>query len=400
MPAEPVKVLVVDDEKDYLSDFLSLFTLKSQGKYQILTANSGAEALEVLKKEPIAVIVSDQRMPQMTGSELLSAVAKVYPQTVRVLLTGYSDIDAVIDAVNRGAIYRYISKDTPLKEIEIVIRQGIEKYQLEENNRRLLHAKKRLLKSLALQENLSVVGTFGQQIHQRMEALVMNLFNYVFQMRKEGDEQAVMGEFQRLQGALARLRELASFSEAVSKKSGGMEKGDLNLLVKESVEKARSVAGKDCEFLLELGNGLPQIPLHRYSFQRVMKELLGNAILFGPRQGKKVTVKTSYQERAPAGDEESGIRIEISDNGPGIPAAELPKLFAPFYTTFGTTRPDLPHPPMAPDEHNLSADYHYGFGLPIAQWIMSLRHHGTVELVSETGKGTTAVVTIPVVKEG
>lgn len=397
MPAELLKVLVVDDEKAYLEDFLSLFSIRSKGKYEVLTANGGEEALQLLQREPVAVIVSDQRMPRMTGAELLAQVARLTPHTVRILLTGYADIEAVIEAVNKGEIYRYVSKDTPLKEIEIIIRQGLDKYRLEELNRQLLSAKKRLLKSLAVQENLSVVGTFGQQIHQRMEALVMNLFNYVFEMRREGGEQAVLAEFQKLQGALSRLRELSSFSERLQAAPSGTERCDLNLLVQEAVDRAKRVA-KSCEFQLELGK-LPEIPVHRYSLQRVMKELLENAILFGAQEGKRIQVKTCLVEASPTSDEESVIRLEIHDNGPGIAATEIPKSFAPFYTSFATVAPPEANQPPAAEEYNLGSYYHYGFGLPIAQWIVSLRHNGTVELMSEPGKGTTAVVVLPLLKQ-
>ena len=385
------KVLVVDDEKDYLDDFLSLFSRKAAGRYEVLTAAGGTQALEILAREPIAVVVSDQRMPQMSGSELLSQVAKLHPGTVRILLTGYSDIDAVIEAVNKGEIYRYVSKDLPLKEIEIVIQQGLEKNRTEEQNRQLLRAKKQLLKSLAAQENLSVVGTFGQQIHQRLEALVMNLFNYVFQMDREKDEKGFLAEFQRLQGALGRLRELSSFSEKLRPDSPGTERGQVNLIVQEAAERARK---QGAELLLDLAPVLPEIPIHRYSLNRALKELIENGLLFGPKQGKKVTIRTRYHEAAPGGDEESCIRIEIEDNGGGIPASEIPKTFAPFYTTFQTAEAGGAAP--ASEEYNLTPNAHYGFGLPIAQWIIGMRFNGTVELASETGKGTKAIVTLPV----
>jgi len=384
------KVLVVDDEKSYLDDFLSLFSRK----FEVVTAAGGREALALLEKEPVAVIVSDQRMPGMTGSEFLSEAARLYPRQVRILLTGYSDIDAVVEAVNKGEIYRYISKDTPLKEIELVVRQGLEKYNLEEANRQLLQAKKRLLKTLAVQENLSVVGTFGQQIHQRIETLVMNLFNYIFQMGKERDEKSVMDEFQRLQGALARLRELSSFSERLRDGTSGMEKTDLNHLVREAAEKAKKAAKDPVDLSMDLAR-VPEIPVHRYSFLRVMKELLENALLFGQKQGPKIAVRTRYEEATRGGEEESAIRIEVEDNGLGIPPDQLSKAFAPFYSTFPSVVPQgVPQP--APDEYNLGPHFHYGFGLPIAQWILCMRHQGMVELMSRPGKGTTAVITIPV----
>ena len=138
------KVLLVDDEQEYLDDFLSLFS----EKFQLLTACGGEAALRLLENEAIGVVVSDQRMPKMSGTELLAEISRRYPQTVRILYTGYSDIHAIIDAINKGEVYRYLSKDAPLKEVEIVIRQAIEQFKLQETNRRLLQEVRKLQEEL------------------------------------------------------------------------------------------------------------------------------------------------------------------------------------------------------------------------------------------------------------
>jgi CheY-like chemotaxis protein len=101
------RLLIVDDEPNILSALRRL--LRHEG-YEIHTAASGAAALEVLALEPIQVVVSDQRMPGMSGTEFLGHVKAIYPQTVRIALSGYADLTAVTDAVNRGAIYRFLSK--------------------------------------------------------------------------------------------------------------------------------------------------------------------------------------------------------------------------------------------------------------------------------------------------
>ena len=396
MPAadEP-RVLVVDDEKNYLSDFLTLFSKK----FNLVTASGGQEALDLLAKEAVAVVVSDQRMPKMSGSEFLAQVSQRYPSTIRILLTGYSDIDAVVEAVNKGEIYRYVSKDTPLKEIEIVVRQAVEKFRLEETNRQLLWAKKRLIKSLAVRENLSMVGAFGHEVHQKMESLVVNLFNYVFQMGKEANEKTFLVEFHKLQGALTRLRELSSFSERLRVSSVGTQKGGLNEMIQEAARRASEIVKKNggCEIQFNLDDHLPTLSVQRYSFMRVLKELLENAILFGPKEGRKIKIRSRYVKGSLEGTlaEEPAVVIEIEDNGSGIPPVEISKAFAPFYTTLSALSPPEGSVPPPPDEYNLSPYHHYGFGLPIAQWIVSVRHNGTVDLNSRPGKGTTATVTLP-----
>src|SRR5215213_10169769 len=98
-------ILVVDDEADILFSLRALL----RRDFEVHTAESGAQALEVLRQHPVHVIMSDQRMPEMTGAELLSRTRGEYPQAVRIIFTGYADLKAVIDAVNRGEIYRYLT---------------------------------------------------------------------------------------------------------------------------------------------------------------------------------------------------------------------------------------------------------------------------------------------------
>ncbi len=100
-------LLLVDDEDNILRALVRL--LHSEG-YPILTANSGATALQVLANNDVHVILSDQRMPAMTGSEFLGHAKELYPDTVRMVLSGYADLAAVTDAINRGNIYKFLSK--------------------------------------------------------------------------------------------------------------------------------------------------------------------------------------------------------------------------------------------------------------------------------------------------
>ena len=104
--AEKLNLLFVDDEKQILIPLKAMF----KKRYGVFTAVSGPSALEIIRDNSIQIIVSDQRMPEMTGIELLKRVKRISPHTVRILLTGYADINAVIDSVNTGEIFRFIEK--------------------------------------------------------------------------------------------------------------------------------------------------------------------------------------------------------------------------------------------------------------------------------------------------
>jgi len=115
-------LLLVDDEPDCLAPMETLL----QEDYSVLAANSGAEALESLDKNSVDIVIADQRMPKMTGVELLTKVRELYPDIVRVVLTAYTDFDAMIEAINEGRVYRYIIKPWDVDDMRLVIRQALE----------------------------------------------------------------------------------------------------------------------------------------------------------------------------------------------------------------------------------------------------------------------------------
>ncbi|TNE79047.1 MAG: response regulator [Bacteroidetes bacterium] len=136
---ETICVLYVDDEENNLLAFKAAF----RRDFQVITAISGAEALEKLKEHEVHVIITDQRMPGMTGVEFLQKVIPLYPDPIRILLTGYSDINAVIDAINKGEVYRYLTKPWDNEFLKTTIRQAHEVLHLRAENERLVDELKR-----------------------------------------------------------------------------------------------------------------------------------------------------------------------------------------------------------------------------------------------------------------
>ena len=124
MPAEKISILYVDDEENNLFSFKATFRIK----YQVLTAISGTEALKILETKPVHLIITDQRMPEMTGVEFLEKVLEKYPDPMRILLTGYADMDAVVDAVNKGKIFHYLAKPWNEEELDLTINMAYAKY--------------------------------------------------------------------------------------------------------------------------------------------------------------------------------------------------------------------------------------------------------------------------------
>lgn len=116
-------VLFVDDEERIVKTLSVLF--KMQGKYNVLTATSAEQALELFNTNTVHVIVSDQRMPETTGVELLSTIREKSPNTIRILLTGYADLSAIVGSINDGEVYRYITKPWNNETLKTTVEQAM-----------------------------------------------------------------------------------------------------------------------------------------------------------------------------------------------------------------------------------------------------------------------------------
>lgn len=127
-------LLLVDDEANILSSLRRLFRRRG---YRILTAGSGAEGLEVLAQHPVGVIVCDQRMPEMTGSEFFYKVKALYPDTLRIILSGYTDLESVTEAINVGAVFKFFTKPWDDEVLCDNVAEAFRIHELREDNQRL-----------------------------------------------------------------------------------------------------------------------------------------------------------------------------------------------------------------------------------------------------------------------
>lgn len=125
MSDKKIDILYLDDEENNLISFKATFRIK----YNVFTALNAELAMKILETKPIQVIITDQRMPGITGVEFLEKVIEKYPDPVRILLTGYADMSAVIDAVNIGKIYHYLSKPWNEEELDAAISNAYEVYR-------------------------------------------------------------------------------------------------------------------------------------------------------------------------------------------------------------------------------------------------------------------------------
>jgi len=148
------KVLIVDDEPANLRALERLF----RGRYDVLTAASGAAALQLLRQQDVALLIADQRMPEMTGIELLKQTVTLRPRMVRIILTGYTDVNALVEAINSGQVYRYVTKPWSNEELQLTVKRALEHYETNRNRWELELANQRLLARLREIQLLATVS--------------------------------------------------------------------------------------------------------------------------------------------------------------------------------------------------------------------------------------------------
>ncbi len=134
MEGKDFNILYIDDEVHNLVSLKANF----RKEYTVFTAESAEEGKKILKENKIQIIITDQRMPNITGIEFLASILNEYPDPIRILLTGFADTETVIEAINKGQVYRYIMKPFNYSELKVTIDNAFEVYFLREKNKELM----------------------------------------------------------------------------------------------------------------------------------------------------------------------------------------------------------------------------------------------------------------------
>jgi signal transduction histidine kinase len=369
-------VLYVDDEP------YALETVQRQFKdeFTVLTASSAAKGLEVLGEREVALVLSDQRMPDLSGTQFLARVRAEHPETVRMLLTAYSDLESVVDAINLGNVCRYLTKPYEERELRMAFREGIERYVLVKERDRLYAEKIETMKRVAHANRLSAVGTLAAGLaHEINNPLVpISTFLQMLPAKRSEDQpdeeywgalyQVTVKEVERIRGL---IRQLLTYAKFTGEAELNLEPVDFNALAHHMVvfldPQARS---KGVTVALTPAPTLTPVWVDAERIKQVFLNLLLNAIQAMPAGGTvAVTVRATTVKGWPHAE------VEVADTGIGIPPEHLEKLFTPFFTTKG---------------HEGS-----GLGLLTCHQVVD-EHHGLIHVQSEVGRGTTFTVRLPI----
>jgi signal transduction histidine kinase len=371
-------VLVVDDEPASLRALAR--TLRDSNR--VATAPTAAQGLAALASEPIALMIVDQRMPEMTGTELLARAAVEYPETIRVLLTGYTDVDTLVEAINTGRVYYYLTKPWEPHELRLVVRRGLERYDAEAERRRLIRALEqacqRARREADQKGRLLTIATheLGTPLHVLSNALALMAEADVPLAARPWLDTA-----HRSAGWLA--RGLAQMATAARWRSGGLplhtapvDVGGLLREVQATFE--RSITGRTLALQFDVPEGLPTITADRVWLERALYNLISNAVRFTP-DGGSVTVTAAAADAA--------VEISVADTGIGIETSLLDEVFEPFSAAGGEI------------QLHTSGRFEFGsrglgLGLAITKTIME-QHGGTISVRSRRGVGSRFTVVLP-----
>lgn len=378
-------LLVVDDEPDVVQSLRDLL----RREYNVLGATRARDGLRLLHQQPVHVVMTDQRMPETSGVEFLRSVRRDCPDAIRLLFTGYADIKAVIDAINEGHVYRYITKPWDPEELRMVLHQAGEQYDLlqerqqllddlRRKNRELEQANAELRQANALKEAFINVAS-----HELRTPLTILLSLPELALRMKDLDVTTADWFRRIQQAgtrLHRLVELLLQMLRVGRFERPLERRptDAAALVREAVEDVRPFLEQRRQQLREeLPPDLGAFDVEAGKIRICLNELLLNAIKFTPDGG---TIEVRGRRDADA------VRLQVRDNGIGIAAVDLPHIFEPFFTERDVSR-------------HSSGQFEFGrrglgLGLSLVRAFVHM-HGGTVQADSTPGQGTTFTMTLP-----
>jgi signal transduction histidine kinase len=380
-------LLIVDDEVDVLESLRHQF----HRTYRVLTSVSGSRAIEILQQDDVDLILSDQRMPGMSGDIFLRQARQLKPDAIRMLFTGYADIQAVINAVNEGHIFRYILKPWDTVELEGIIRQGVEQCdllaerrrlitQLQTANAQLLQANEELARAGQLKTAFIEVASHEFNTPITLVLGLTELLRLGNPLRPD-DEQEILRQITTSGRQLARLvTNMLTLLRAEDFRRT-LLRSPLKLvdLIERVVDQVRPfLLVRQIRLHAELADDLGTFEIDGDKISAVLINLLTNAIKFTPDGGQIELVA-----RCPASD---AAEIYVEDRGVGLEPQALKHLFQPFFTQFD------------PSRHS-SGDFGFckrglGLGLSIARQFVDM-HGGRIEAASREGGGTRITLHLP-----
>lgn len=353
------EILYVDDEPSNLIVFEAAF----EEQFHVITCRSAEEALAYLEAHPVPVVVADQRMPEMTGVEMFVRVRTMYPHTQRVILSGFTDSDAAIDAINQGQIFQFVRKPWQRIELLSVLQRALDAHDMSLQNSVLTDR-------LLISERSAMLGQATARIAHEI-ANQLNILPLIELIEEEYADDAQLQHFARVaRTTYEHLNELINEVKDFMRFDGqGVELKPLSLA--ESIQELMSFL----RFRADIAPGLVASEIradstvlgNKLKLHQVLVNLIMNAAhAVGKKSDGRVNVTLDRSDEAAI--------ITVADNGAGIPLDVQERMWEPFFTTKGTAG--------------------NGMGLDIARRLIEA-HHGQITCASSPGTGTVFTIRLP-----
>lgn len=377
-------LLVIDDEVEITKSLHRQF----RRRYNVFSANSANDALPILEQENIQVVLSDQRMPGLTGIDFFSKIKNKYPDALKLILTGYTDIEAVIGAINEGQVFRYLTKPWKPIELELALEEAFDKYELITKNRRLMKDLENA--NLQLEEKVVARTKELEYANEKLQNLNIEKNKYVGMVAHDlrnpigvaqSFSELLLSDFDSFSkedkvNFLGIIHERCSFAINliggfldVSKIEAGIfelnaKKHNYIEFIKEVVERNALLAkNKSQEIYFKTELTEIELIFDKDKLEQVLTNLLSNAVKYS-NSGARIGVEVYKND--------DKIITQVIDNGQGIPKDEIPHLFNPYLTA---------------SVKSTAGEKSTGLGLAIVKKIIDA-HHGEISVKSKTGEGS------------
>ncbi|MEO7297396.1 MAG: hybrid sensor histidine kinase/response regulator [Verrucomicrobiota bacterium] len=366
-------ILYVDDEEMSLKYFTRAF----EDQFRILTASNAQDGLALLEKhkDDIALLMTDQRMPGEKGTWLLEKSRQINPRLIRILATAFADMEAAIAAVNTGAIYKYVTKPWDPPQLEQTLKRGLEYFMIQQERDLLLKEKTSVLRNMMVAEHIVRLGLLaaGMSHHIRNSLVAVKTFLDLAPSKME-EEKSVEGlrnpdfwkEYhQNVQKQIEKINTMLKDLWAASDNPSFEFKDSVQLhkVASDAIEKlAQNFAEKKIRIENQIPVTLPSLMVDGPKFFRLFELLFKDEIASLPPES---TVRLNA---APC---PGGVRLEVADDGPGLPREELRLVFDPFI---------------------LRADTPQEYGINLMACFFIVHHHGGSIEAQSDGRGTTFVL--------
>jgi signal transduction histidine kinase len=362
---EEKTILYIDDEEKNLSSFKAVF----RKEYKVYVASSAQEGIEIMETHPINLVITDQRMPNMTGVEFLERIVDRYPDVTRIILTGYSDVEAIIQAINKGQVYRYITKPWRREELKETIDNALEYHFLKQENHGLIES---------LRKANTELDRFVYSAAHDLRAPIASLMGLINLAKDESDVAQLKYYLSLKENTVWKLN---AFIQEIIDYSRN-QRADIEpdeVFFKDLVEDALSLFAQEdatnykrVNFHLDI---VQNVPFHtdRARLEVIIKNLLSNVLRFYKEDSTEQPFCDIILRI-----ENDIATFQVRDNGIGIGAEHLEKIFEMFYR---------------------ATDQRVGSGLGLFL-VRETAHklNGAVRVASIVGEGTMFSVELPDLK--